>query len=227
VLAASAMTVAPLIYDGTSLARAGEVLARLVVWVFMAVIAHVFMSGVRRDRLERERGSRRAAALARLDQLTGLGNRRAFDETLRGQIEDARAEHRPLSVVVADVHNFKDINDRFGHLAGDHCLRSVATTLARETRRSEPAYRTYRWGGDEFAVILPGATGEDAAQVAGRLLSAIHDCCADPEGDPLRLECGCAELEPDMTAETLLDAADLSLTARRGRRNGLRAADAS
>jgi diguanylate cyclase (GGDEF)-like protein len=182
---------------------------------------------VRRDRLERERGSRRAARLARLDPLTGLGNRRAFDETLREQVEAAHSQGRPLSVVVADVHHFKDINDRFGHLAGDQCLRSVATTLAGETRRSEPTHRTYRWGGDEFAVVLPEATRSDAELVAARLVGAVEQLCAAPDGGALQLACGTAELERDMTAETLLDAADLSLAARRGGRDGLRAADAS
>ncbi len=226
VLAASAMTAAPLIYGDASLALAGEVLARLVVWIFMAVIAHAFMAGVRRDRLARERDSRRAAKLARLDPLTGLGNRRAFDETLRSAVEDARAEARPLSVVVADVHNFKDVNDRFGHLAGDACLRSVATALAGETRRTEPTYRTYRWGGDEFAVLLPDARQADADLVAARLVAAVEQVCAAPDGGPLQLACGSAELEPAMTAESLLDAADLSLTSRRGDHTGLRAADA-
>ncbi len=216
---AALATAAPLAYDGTTLSGAGEVLARLVPWIFLAGVANNFMSGVRRDRLDRERSSLGAAELARVDQLTGLGNRRAFDETLRSMVDRSRDTGAPVSVLVADIHRFKTINDSFGHIVGDRCLQEVAATLSDSTRRVD---RTYRWGGDEFAVLLPSATHEDAEALAARVGEAVERRCTDPEGTGLQLGCGCSQLDWDMDAEALLAAADLDLMTYKGGDTGQR-----
>jgi diguanylate cyclase (GGDEF)-like protein len=218
-LVASLMTVAPLVYDHASPAEVGDVLGQLVTWLVMAAVANRWQFQIRRDRLERERAEQRATTLARVDSLTGLGNRRAFDEALTSLVARAHVDGSPLSVVVADLDDFKDINDRFGHGAGDRCLQDVAEALYRILRGSD---RAYRWGGDEFAIVLPGASRREAEAVCDRITEAVAVGCADPDGARLELGCGSAQLEPLMGAEALLDAADLDLMAGKGTRGARR-----
>src|SRR5204862_6949646 len=94
----------------------------------------------------------RANALARVDPLTGLGNRRAFEESMATEIARSRRHESPLSLLICDLDQFKKINDAYGHLAGDNCLRQVADALRNELRGADVCFR---WGGDEFVVVLP------------------------------------------------------------------------
>jgi diguanylate cyclase (GGDEF)-like protein len=95
------------------------------------------------------------------DPLTGLHNRRLFDETLEKELNRARRYAHPLSLVTLDLHRFKEVNDKHGHPRGDEVLHAAATTLRRALRTSDSAFRT---GGDEFALILPQT---DSAQASG------------------------------------------------------------
>lgn len=105
------------------------------------------------------------AALARTDALTGLANRRSLDADL-----DGLAEAAAVGLVMVDVDHFKAFNDRHGHPAGDSLLRAVAAAVAGAVRSDDVVYR---FGGEEFAVLLPGAGGEEAVAVAERIRSAV------------------------------------------------------
>lgn len=109
--------------------------------------------------------------IALLDALTGLANRRSFDEALLQAIGDARRRRRPLALVMADIDSFKTYNDRYGHIEGDRCLRAVAQALAAAVPRSG---RAFRYGGEEFALILPGMTVADAAVATETLRLAVR-----------------------------------------------------
>jgi diguanylate cyclase (GGDEF)-like protein len=103
---------------------------------------------------------------SRTDNLTGLQNRRAYDESLRQTLAESQRYHTPLSLVVADVDNFKAINDRHGHVQGDAALVHVARVMQREVRGTDLVFRI---GGDEFAIIMPQSEGGAAKKVMGRV----------------------------------------------------------
>jgi len=108
----------------------------------------------------------RAMRLALTDPLTGLGNHRHFHERLREEVLDAQRQHRQLALCLADIDDFKLVNDRFGHPAGDRVLAEVAARLRQ-------GGESFRVGGDEFALLLPGASEETARQTAGSIVERI------------------------------------------------------
>jgi diguanylate cyclase (GGDEF)-like protein len=220
--AAAFVTVAPLTYEGAALAGAGETAADLIIWFAMATVANLWVVTVRSDRLRRMKSEEDASSLARVDPLTGLGNRRAFDETATSLIQRSRVDASPLCAVVTDLDDFKQINDRFGHLVGDRCLREVANAVRGVMRGSE---LLYRWGGDEFVVLLEGTTYEDARAVCERLDQAITSACSTPDGAAIRATCGSAELADGMDVEMLIAQADLALMFRKHERQAGEAAD--
>jgi diguanylate cyclase (GGDEF)-like protein len=125
----------------------------------------------------------RARALARVDDLTGLANSRYFHTRLEDEIARADREGTDLSMAFIDLDRFKDVNDRFGHLAGSWTLQKVAQLLA---EKAPPAALLARYGGDEFVVILPGANLARAAEAAEALRQAIAGATffdPDAEGD--------------------------------------------
>jgi diguanylate cyclase (GGDEF)-like protein len=126
--------------------------------------------------------------LADHDPLTNLLNRRAFVRELDTEVSRARRYHRPLALVVLDLDGFKEVNDRYGHSAGDAVLQRVATTLTSILRESDAAYRI---GGDEFALILPEAERAEACGVAARVGAALEDD-ADERVRALTASCGVA-----------------------------------
>jgi diguanylate cyclase (GGDEF)-like protein len=115
-----------------------------------------------RDRLEG------AEELARTDDLTGLANRRVWDEALPRALESARREGRPTAVVLLDLNDFKQLNDRHGHHIGDQALKACASAWRPELRAADLLVRL---GGDEFAVLLAGCDEQHATLLAGRLRS--------------------------------------------------------
>jgi diguanylate cyclase (GGDEF)-like protein len=120
--------------------------------------------------LRRWREAARRLQQANTDHLTGLFNRNKGAEVLEYEMSRATRYQRPLSIILLDVDSFKNINDTYGHLAGDHILQAVADT-ARETVRTVD--NLIRWGGEEFVVLLPDTELEAAVQVAERLREAI------------------------------------------------------
>lgn len=111
-------------------------------------------------------------ALARTDSLTGLANRRTFDETLDREWRRASREKGTLSLLVIDVDSFKNFNDAYGHQAGDDCLRTVAAAIAKHSGRAGDL--AARYGGEEFAVILPQTNYDQALAAGERIRSAVE-----------------------------------------------------
>jgi diguanylate cyclase (GGDEF)-like protein len=208
----SAAVCAPLVYDGWSSELAAHTFGHLIIWLPITLVAMTYTARVRRQRLGLTVEGHRARAQARLDALTGLQNRRAFDEEAETAVQAAQATGRPLSVVVADLDGFKRVNDTYGHLAGDECLRAVGEAIGGAVRGGD---RCYRWGGDEFAVLLPGSDKGSAEAVSRRLIEAVVAACTAPDGEPMRLECGTAELVDGMDVEALMTVADIALLDRK------------
>ncbi|CAB5721497.1 Bacteriophytochrome cph2 [Delftia tsuruhatensis] len=116
--------------------------------------------------------NRRLEVLATQDQLTGLANRRRFDEVLEREARRAAREGTPLSLLLIDLDHFKGYNDAYGHVAGDACLQAVGGALAQAMQR--PGDMAARYGGEELAVVLPNTDGAGALQVAERLRARIE-----------------------------------------------------
>ena len=108
------------------------------------------------------------------DSLTGLFNRGHFDETLPRMLDEAKDRRQPLSLLIMDVDNFKEINDGLSHLEGDRALQFIARTVMEESRASDVPCR---YGGDEFVVLLPGTEAHSAAEFAARLRETLFDRC--------------------------------------------------
>jgi diguanylate cyclase (GGDEF)-like protein len=156
--------------------------------------------------IENARRFQEARQLADLDALTGLHNYRFFHETLAREVARAHRYDRRLALVVFDIDDFKAVNDRVGHLAGDSVLAGAAQRVLSVVRGADIACRV---GGDEFAVILPESTQADAEALYERLESAMVKQPAD--SDQLRLSAGIAELRADDDAVTFFKRADEAL----------------
>jgi diguanylate cyclase (GGDEF)-like protein len=198
----------PLAYDGTEGDALEKVAAESVLLVGVTAVITPFLFQVRHQRRDLARGVEVARRLARVDSLTGLANRRAFDEALTVEIARAEREGLPMSVALVDVDGLKRINDRYGHLEGDRVLAQVARVLEREVRRVD---RCFRWGGDEFAVLLPATDRAASNYVLGRVAAVVGDECRDRDHVPLEISFGVGELEHGGAAEDLLALADLAL----------------
>jgi diguanylate cyclase (GGDEF)-like protein len=148
---------------------------------------------------------------AMIDGLTGLPNRRQCEETLADELARVERFGGPLSVVVADLDWFKDINDRYGHPAGDTVLREFAELLQETVRDVDLAGR---WGGEEFLLILPGTDLPGGAQVAERIRVALAGrivLAVDGTPMPVTASFGVAATLPEMTASELFAAADAAM----------------
>ncbi|HSC49907.1 MAG TPA: sensor domain-containing diguanylate cyclase [Gaiellaceae bacterium] len=157
--------------------------------------------------IENARRFREARQLADLDALTGLHNRRYFHETLAREVARAHRYGRQLALIVLDLDEFKAINDRIGHLAGDAVLAEAAERVRDVVRSADIACRV---GGDEFAVILPESVSSDGDELYHRLQGAVS---ARPVGQAgrLSLSAGVAELQADDDPTTFFERADEAL----------------
>ncbi len=157
--------------------------------------------------IENARRYREARQLAETDALTGFFNQRYFHETLRREALRAQRYDRRLALLILDLDDFKAVNDRIGHLAGDAVLAQVAEQLRNQIRSVDIGCRV---GGDEFAVIMPESTTEDA----GQLFQRMHDSLVGmsvPGGQTVRVSAGIAELRHGETAAGLFERADSAL----------------
>jgi diguanylate cyclase len=122
--------------------------------------------------MEKLRASlRQARAEALTDALTGVANRKLFDETLRLRREEADAEKTDLSLILCDIDHFKSFNDTWGHQTGDQVIRFVASAL---TKFALPDHLVARYGGEEFAMIMPRTPLKEAARLADQIRMAIE-----------------------------------------------------
>jgi diguanylate cyclase (GGDEF)-like protein/PAS domain S-box-containing protein len=151
--------------------------------------------------------------LATRDGLTGLANRRCFDETLHAEWTRALRQRQPLSLLMVDVDNFKAYNDANGHLGGDECLKRIATAVASEMRAND---LVARYGGEEFAVILPNQSLKGAASVAERIRTRVEQLQVPnrmTSGQHVTVSIGAATAiaAPDNNASELVAIADAAL----------------
>jgi len=146
--------------------------------------------------------------LSLVDSLTGLFNTRSLHERLQAEVERANRYQRPLSLLVLDCDNFKRINDRFGHLEGDHVLQVLARVISEGLRASDSAYR---YGGEEFVVVLPETEAVAAQRLAERLCrSFAAELIPTSAGDSIccTISIGVASYVPGETRDTLIRRAD-------------------
>jgi diguanylate cyclase (GGDEF)-like protein len=202
----------PLVYSGWESATAAKALAEFVIWTPLSFLVFLMMTSIRAQRLTMRRTEEQARSEARHDELTGICNRRAFEEALADEISRAERMETPLSMAMGDIEHFKRINDEFGHLEGDHCLLRVAQAMDTELRQPD---RVFRWGGDEFVLLLPGTGTDGAGAVIERVQAKVSAACRRPDNEPIWIHFAAAELHPGMTAKELCEAADLALMAER------------
>lgn len=151
--------------------------------------------------------NQRLAALASHDGLTGLKNRRAFDERMVEELARIRRSGQPVSLLLLDIDHFKAFNDSFGHPRGDEVLRAVARLFSRAIRDTDIAVR---FGGEEFAIILPNTRLAGAQETGERLRHAIAS--AAWEDRPITVSVGAATAEsPDVTLAEFIEQADRAL----------------
>jgi diguanylate cyclase (GGDEF)-like protein len=150
------------------------------------------------------------ARMAATDALTGLSNRRAFDEALTREWKRAAREGRPLSLVLIDVDRFKPFNDRYGHQAGDFALQAIANAC--RNAASRPGDLAARYGGEELALILPNTDAAGSAEVAERARRAVEVLGLQHDGNEpsavVTVSLGCATLRPPRS-NSQIDAAGL------------------
>lgn len=173
-----------------------------------------------------DEANRELTRLSSVDGLTGIPNRRCFDETLAREWRRSLRNRQSLSLLVADVDHFKEFNDTYGHQAGDDCLKAVAKSLAACLHRATDLVA--RYGGEEFAVVLPDTDEVGARAVAELMRDAVSQLAmthsASSAADHVTLSLGVACCvpgdEPGASPASLLSEADKALyEAKRGGRN--------
>ncbi|POA24527.1 MULTISPECIES: GGDEF domain-containing protein [unclassified Pseudomonas] len=164
---------------------------------------------------------RAATQSALRDPLTGTGNRIAMEQTLQREIDMSRRHLQPLSVLMLDIDHFKRVNDSHGHSAGDDVLKAVAASIKGQLRNVD---MVFRYGGEEFLILLCNTGREAAAMVGERLRHAAQtaEYFADGKLIDLTVSLGCSTLLPGESADSLLRRADSALyVAKREGRNRL------
>ena len=162
-----------------------------------------------------ENSNRQLMQQSSMDELTGLANRRRFDEALANEWQRAARSSLPLSLLMVDIDHFKQFNDNYGHVAGDECLRRVAEVLNHCVRRAGEIVA--RYGGEEFVLLLPGANMAHACETAEKCLQLMQNEAvphvASVTCSQVTFSIGVASLMPDVTLEpnTLVNAADTAM----------------
>lgn len=161
---------------------------------------------------------RAALQTALRDPLTETGNRIAMEQTLKREVDIARRNLQPLSVLMVDIDHFKQINDSHGHIVGDQALKAVASALKDSLRNVD---MVFRYGGEEFMVLLSNTSREAASMVGERLRLAVLGIqyLVENRAIELSVSLGCASLLPGESMESLLRRADnaLYVSKREGR----------
>jgi diguanylate cyclase len=152
-----------------------------------------------------------AERAARIDPLTGVANRRAFNEIAENEVQRSLRYGTPVSLILIDLDHFKHINDSYGHQTGDAVLVSFARSVTEALREVDVVGR---WGGEEFLVLLPGTSAAEAVLAAERMRSALSACDLQFQGRMIHFSAsfGVAEFNPaELTFYSLLDRVDVAL----------------
>ncbi|MEX2287045.1 MAG: diguanylate cyclase [Planctomycetaceae bacterium] len=160
------------------------------------------------DNSELKRAMAEIQELSVTDQLTGLSNRRRLNDVLTAEMSRIQRHRGYLSIVMADLDNFKSVNDKFGHIAGDRVLQSFAKVLRKQIRRSDLAAR---FGGEEFAIVLPQSDAEGAVICVERVRRQLEAVPIGPDSQPITCSFGVAQLQPGESMDSLLSRADSAL----------------
>ena len=168
-------------------------------------LARVLAMAIRNGKLFREVQNQ-----AHTDALTGLRNYRAFHETLRTEMHRSQRYGRPLGLVMLDVDSFKELNDKYGHQAGDAALQQLGKVIRAATRRED---FSARYGGDEIAILLPETPPEGCLSVVHRLVKSVrdHEFAFEGKRMPFSISVGVAFFKPDMSITQMVGAADQAL----------------
>jgi diguanylate cyclase (GGDEF)-like protein len=151
----------------------------------------------------------RMKQLAYVDGLTGIHNRRFFEMRIVEELERASRFQGRMSVIMVDIDHFKKMNDEFGHLLGDEMLRSVSTILKQQLRKMD---MVCRYGGDEFAIVVPETAGESAVRVAEKLRRQVETHFFPGVPRPVTISCGVADYPAHgVTRDEVVAAADSAL----------------
>ncbi len=156
--------------------------------------------------LQQQNATIEAAALT--DPLTGLGNRRHLDATLDIELQRAARTGEPLTAIMADLDHFKNVNDRFGHEAGDQVLKAFGAAMRAQTRAMD---LVARFGGEEFVVLLPHTPLEGGRIIAERMRATFAETVVPPLREPVTASFGVAQARGAETAESLLQCVDKAL----------------
>ena len=163
---------------------------------------------------ELELANRKLEALSATDSLTGIANRRRFDEALTSELRRAVRSQKPLALLMLDVDFFKNYNDRYGHLAGDDCLRTVAQILRTSSRRATDL--AARYGGEEFSIIVAESDSAHAMQLGENIRAAIENLRIPHEDSPFGyVTCSIGVtavlVDDGMSTDTVLRMADVAM----------------
>ncbi len=186
-----------------------ELLVYVVTCGLVCTFGYLFAAQLARQQRELE-------AMAELDPLTGLGNRRRMRQSLAEVIERAASSGTPAALMLIDLDHFKRLNDECGHDAGDQALRNFASAMNARIRKTDECFR---FGGEEFLLLLPNTNREQAAQLAVMLHGALSGTLTGARG-PLHFSAGVASLRPGEDWESWVKRADAALyRAKRAGRN--------
>lgn len=177
---------------------------------------------LRRERIKRVEAEAALEQLSVTDHLTGIANRRRFEEIVQREFRRAQRTDGWLSIAIIDADHFKALNDRFGHTAGDETLKMIASTLSSHARRASDLVA--RLGGEEFAIVLPDTSAVAAFELVERVRRTMQDYAESPAGPPATtISAGVASTKDRPAPESvaaLIEAADQALyRAKNGGRN--------
>lgn len=220
-LAVASLSVPAIMSDNLGILKSGvfESVSGLVllILIFGCYLTYekVLINRLRFDLAERNSHTNLWRALALVDPLTGLYNRRFAERHLKAEMSRARRKRFPLTLVLLDLDNFKQINDRYGHSTGDLILLSFARRLSKAIRETDVAARL---GGDEFIVVLTEFESSRMPTILERLESIEVE--ADGQTITVEFSVGWAEMEAGQKVEELLNAADRALYVNKQSKKG-------
>jgi len=196
----------------------------IIIFFSLAVSGYIFVQQYRMRSGQQEiiNLNEKLTELTFADELTGVGNRRAGMQVLENQLQQSTRYDQPLSVIMIDLDFFKQVNDRYGHPAGDRLLRHLASCLKKAVRKSDLVFRL---GGDEFLMIFPQTGLEKCLKAVENMIQyiKIHPCRLKEAVLPITLSIGLVQSRPGESVDALLHRVDIKLyEAKESGRNCIR-----